>query len=711
MAIVVNKRPNDRCWSGNPIHYLLYSAAAEADATNYFEIRVKFKRTDEAAYSNIVTLPYKPVSGTAKVDIQDILDGLMEHELPYLPTSTSWPSPNFSNKATGLFYIEFREITTAAPDPAWDTTESAEECFVIKGGISFEKWRGDNYWVNYFDVVLPFLSWQESGRLHSEDELMWLSWLNLNDDIVESEIKVQLTVTFTDGSEDVSELDCAVPLNNIAYFPCGYEQLQLGDIDNTKVVHYWELQVVKVSTNPTEPLSQVFRIYLDNRNDYNAVNLHYRNSLGGIDSARVRGVIEFNSQREFSQIEKIVLHDYFTGININGRVSADNSTELLVYKGDIGHLGKEEQDRLRDLHLKREVWWGKQEKWLPVMLLTSSQRLRMSTDKLFSMPLEFCIASGGNYYYTPENVNLQDGNITTGLVCTAVINTLSSSYSAGVGWTVSWVLASGSPVKYFVSTPAVSGGAPHETTSTSYLFPWLPVGDNVVTVQPVCYIGGVYYLGAAETITVTVAEVCVGVGISGEPIYLPDAVELVPYNYVLNLTGTAPFNVTNIVKPSWMSIAVVGSTVEITGTPGVSDSGTGITVSFDLDNCSGGNTDSYSDVIDVFNAVANGAFTITNDASGMNFIKNVFPNNPAFYTISTGTIPTLAGTSAVGVLTDGIATAISVFVIISSPLYAIQLIKNGVLQEQVDVPGSGTYSFAAVSFLVTDSMEIKLVAS
>ena len=85
MAITIQKEPATRNWSGNPIHYRLYSAAAEADASIYFEIKIKFKRSDAIAYSDIITLPYYPVSGTAKIDIQDVLDGLMDYELPVIP--------------------------------------------------------------------------------------------------------------------------------------------------------------------------------------------------------------------------------------------------------------------------------------------------------------------------------------------------------------------------------------------------------------------------------------------------------------------------------------------------------------------------------------------------------------------------------------------------------------------------------------------------
>lgn len=704
MAITVLQRPYTRNWSGNPIHYRLYSAAAEADATIYFQIRVLFKRLDQAVFSNIIEFPYTPVMGTAKIDIQDILAGLLEHELPYLVVGLS---PYLSSKATGKFYIHFREITTATPDPAWTETEEDHELLVVKGGISFEQWRGDNYWVNYFDIKKPFLTWQRSGELHSLAEKMWIAWLNLTA-IYPGDIRVKRTVRFTDGSENIAYYDNPVNENQIGYFPTGAKQLLLDEVDPSKSIYWWEIQIMNTGTNPYEPVSELFRYYMDNRPDENATTLHYRNSLGGLDSARIRGVIDFTAQRDFSQTERIVLHDYFSNYFIKGRVGAENSTELKVMKGNTGHLGKEQQDRIRDLHLKREVWQERSEKWLPIMLLTGTQQLLVSTDKLFDTPVEWCIASGGNEHYTPDSVNLAETAVVVGPACTAVIGDLASNYVPGTGWVINWNLVSGAPNKYQVSTPGVSGGAPGETAGTSYTFPWLPVGDNVVTVRPICLIGGEYYLGTAMTITVTVAAACVNVGISGEPVYLPNAVAGVAYSYTIPLTGTAPFSIGSIVKPSWMSIAVVGSTVELTGTPAGGDVGTAINVSFELTNCSGAGTKSYADTIDVIAGAGNGDFLATNDGYGSSIIKKIQPNLPAFYTISTGSIPVVAGSQASGVMAAAISTAITVTVIIDSFSHELDLIKNGTPIETIDVDSSGSFSFAAVAFLITDNMEIKL---
>lgn len=707
MSIVVNKRPYDRNWSGNPIHYTLYSSDAEADTTMWFEYKVFFRRSDQPDFIDIITLVHKPVSGSAKIDIQDILDGLMEHELPYPASANEYTSPYISQKATGLFYITFREVTPEVGDNEFDESEEATPLFVIKGGINFTKWRGDNYWVNYYDPLKSFLTWQQKNSLHSLTERMYLAWLNLTT-IYEGDIKMKRTVKFTDGSEDVAYLNCPVSKYYIIIFPSGGKQLEIQDIDNTKTIYWWELQIYHMNPNPEEPMSEAFRYYADNRQEYNAITLNYRNSLGGIDSLRIRGVIDYTNDREFTQTERIVLHDYFSNYFIKGRIGADNSSEIQVYKGDAGFLAKEEQDRIRDIHFKREVWWEQQNKWLPVMITTPSNRLRLSTDKVFAFPVEFSIASGPEFYYTPQSINLAEPAEPIGLICSAVIGSPSSNYVPGTGWVISWSLVSGTPVKYQVSTPGVSAGAPGETITTSYTFVWLPVGSNIITIRPVCLIGGIFYLGAAITLEVVVEAVCVGVGISSAPVYLPDAIVDTPYSYIMNLTGTAPFNIDNITKPAWMSINVVGSTIEFTGTPAPGDLGSGITVSFDIHNCSGGYTVAYSDTIDVLASSDYGAFTIENLGAGSNFVKNVFPNNPSFYTFTSGGLPVLAGQTATGFMISAISTPVSVSLILASSLYYIELYKNGLLQQTIYTPGSGIYSFNAVSYLITDSMTIKL---
>jgi hypothetical protein len=77
---------------------------------------------------------------------------------------------------------------------------------------------------------------------------------------------------------------------------------------------------------------------------------------------------------------------------------------------------------------------------------------------------------------------------------------------------------------------------------------------------------------------------------------LPDGQVGVSYSHSILVNGSQPFNITNVTKPTWLNINIVsGNTIILSGTPDAS--GTGITVSFDINNACG--TASISDTIDI----------------------------------------------------------------------------------------------------------------
>lgn len=105
---------------------------------------------------------------------------------------------------------------------------------------------------------------------------------------------------------------------------------------------------------------------------------------------------------------------------------------------------------------------------------------------------------------------------------------------------------------------------------------------------------------------------CVAPSIPGSP-NLPNGTESVPWAYSFPISGTGPFNVTNVTKPAWMSIAfaTISGTeyVQLTGTP--SGTGLGQVVEFDINNACGSVT--FSDLIGIvsnpFAATINWTFT------------------------------------------------------------------------------------------------------
>ena len=78
---------------------------------------------------------------------------------------------------------------------------------------------------------------------------------------------------------------------------------------------------------------------------------------------------------------------------------------------------------------------------------------------------------------------------------------------------------------------------------------------------------------------------------------LPDAQESQAYVVNIALNGQAPFNLTGVTKPSWMNIVIVGSTVQITGTPPFGSNTASVVVAFTVNNGCGSQAVSTSIVV------------------------------------------------------------------------------------------------------------------
>jgi len=410
MAIQILRRPYEYSWSGNPVHYRLFSQNAADDSSIFFEVKILFKKITDGVYAEIITLPYFPVAGIADINIQDVLDSKLEFNTPAFNVDERLETE--APGQTANYYIQFREIVVVDSDPTWDDSESYFNRNILKGGIDYFKWRGNNFWINYYDSQMPFLTWQKSNRLASLTERMYLLWFNKTN---ASALKTHINIVYTDAS--VQQLDKALTVhkNNVVFIPAGATQWSLPDEHPDRKIYYWNLQVID---NADQPVSELFTYYADNRNDYNDITLNYRGSLGGLDSVRIRGIIEHDLNYEFEEQDKTFEPDYFDGDVIDGKRVINNSKERKIYKGDIGYLKKEDQDRFRDSHLRRDMWWERNKKWWPVIVLTPSQKQKTSEDHLWSFPIQFTLGSDGDNYYTPDTIDLGDGVFTSN-VCLA----------------------------------------------------------------------------------------------------------------------------------------------------------------------------------------------------------------------------------------------------------------------------------------------------
>lgn len=416
MSIIVNKRPSERCWAGNPCNYELYSAAAATDANIYFEVKLMF-RFPGGGYAEVIRFPFYPTSGTANVDVKDLVNGKLTYGIPpFTGTETdAYIAPN----QTGYFYIAYREVEPGTAAGLFDESEVEFERLAVKGGISYMKWRGNAYWDDYYTPNHPFFTWQKNGRMANLQERMYLAWLN-HSSITDLILKVN--ITYTDGTTSIdNNFPIASPVyNKIIYLPVGAAQLSLAGITPAKTIYKWIVAVYTDSGSETR-ISEEFTYYADNRKDYNDTTLHYRNSLGGLDSVRIRGVIEQKLEYENERQAVITGFDYYNGSSIAAQEKVINNREKMLYSGDIGFVEKEEQDRMRDMHLSREMWWELALKWIPVQNVTGNFRKSLSSDNLWSMIIDWLLGIPGDAFYTPRLMDIGDGGVDSN-VCASTVS-------------------------------------------------------------------------------------------------------------------------------------------------------------------------------------------------------------------------------------------------------------------------------------------------
>jgi len=196
-----------------------------------------------------------------------------------------------------------------------------------------------------------------------------------------------------------------------------------------------------------------------------------------------------------------------------------------------------------------------------------------------------------------------------------------------------------------------------------------------------------------------------GVCVAGTivPITLADAADGQLYLQTITLTGTAPFSLSGITKPAWLTITNSGNTITLTGTPGPGDVTLSTLIEFTVSNCSGGSTVLFSQEIQVFAAVAN--FFIQNTA---NFSVQIIDVFGSFYTVNPGFSFPVNFSQTLEGIQSGTAAAITLDINGIVFPQVITLYKNAVPLESKVVTVNGIESFAAVTFTSSDEMVITI---
>lgn len=125
---------------------------------------------------------------------------------------------------------------------------------------------------------------------------------------------------------------------------------------------------------------------------------------------------------------------------------------------------------------------------------------------------------------------------------------------------------------------------------------------------------------------------------------MPNAKVGVIYNYSVTLVGTQPFALSNLIKPAWMNITIVGDVLTFSGLPAAGDVAAATNISGTVTNCAAG-TQNFIDIIDINPAVAcvpvafAGAWQLPDAMATVQYVYDIPLNGDAPFTIIPETIP------------------------------------------------------------------------
>lgn len=449
--ITLLERPYEVCFSRNPVVYKLQTDTALSTSGLKIDVRLLFRKFGANDFIQQIAISLVPdSSGIAEIDFSKVLDSLVDYSLPNITNGL----PERAFDQVGEFYVEYREITTAAPNPSWITDSSTIR--VVKGGLPHEKWQGPNYFINNNGV----LTWQKTGRLIGPTEKAWYSYLHLGTNN-QANVAAKVNLYFTDGSVQTNAVtinlpDTAVPKYGIYRIPVG-AQLALADLQPAKTIHYYTVRIAADSLN----LTVEFKYIIDYRANYSKTTLYYINSLGGLDSIRLLGELgkKVGYDRQFT--EKTLGGRYYSTTEIATMQENIKNIEQVTYSGSVGLMDDEDQyDRIRDLMISTKVQMIKFNRWAPVLVTTNSVDMGTNSDPIKDFPVDFT-PGYVNESYAPD---IRVGDLP---VCPLI-----TTFSAAAGL-FSWGPSSPSHVQYVVELWDVFQTVKQQTiltTNTSYAF-------------------------------------------------------------------------------------------------------------------------------------------------------------------------------------------------------------------------------------------------
>ena len=275
--------------------------------------------------------------------------------------------------------------------------------YAVKGGLAKEAWHYKEFFTKVVSTDKLPLLFSAAKELTDPEALKYIFWVYPLDD------NAAQTVTYTAYLSDGTTVT-KVNANTVSSgkwgincAPAGFTSSGLAALisaDKSAVKYS-----VKVTTGAGTIVEEYF-FNLDTRNFYDKYFLLYRNSTGGMETARLLGEVDLAATYDRQQARRTLPPDWFNAAEIK-----DEATEeTFGYTADTGFMSKEQLLKLRDLFLSKEVYMtsplsageGTGVRLLPIVITSNKTKFYSNKEALVSTSIEFQNAFINSFFTPPR---------------------------------------------------------------------------------------------------------------------------------------------------------------------------------------------------------------------------------------------------------------------------------------------------------------------
>lgn len=401
MEAILYKQPHSVSFTGNPIPFA-FALSPYGVTERRSAIRLMIKLQVEVVwatgvYAEVRSQVFFPDrNGSFAFDVASLVDPYLEFYQPRPDLTTVQETPAQQKRFRIQWLLERDNVPIT-------TIQTSAEYTAIKGGLSIEEWHP----LEYFTALQPRLplSWLPFDKVHHQD-LRYFFFLGL------SNANAQATVLAKDSAGNTHTRNLPLVATRVWGVYCVPVLPSVQAILATLAAGVLLTEIgFEVMAGPVTVVNRLW-VTIDQRAYYETHVLLFRNSLGGLDTVRLRGQTDFEAEYTRTAATRVLPPSYYTSLNLN-RSKITTATEEEKWKGDTGFLSKKSIDRLRDLLLSNEVYAYRSGKLIPVEIATKSAKFFGNRDNLQSLQLEWQNAHS-NQSYTPS------GTMPTSRTCPAV---------------------------------------------------------------------------------------------------------------------------------------------------------------------------------------------------------------------------------------------------------------------------------------------------